>query len=182
MSSSVTSLIKPSRTLSGRRSSTLTVRNSWKNKDHGRHPDTLLEWCWYSVFGDLLIGYGYRPWHALLISVGMVLLGWWLFQRGYNQGLVTPTEGRAFVVEHGWTHQLSESYPRFNAFIYSLETFVPLLKLQVSQYWIPNANRRTPSVSGRMGLPPTTGGWLRGYLWLHIIAGWVLTTLWVAGL
>src|SRR5947209_7211152 len=47
---------------------------------------------------------------------------------------------------------------------YSVETFVPFLKLRISQYWTPNS-----------------GSWLQTYLWLHIAAGWILTTLWVGG-
>jgi hypothetical protein len=34
-----------------------------------------------------------------------------------------------------------ELYSTFSAFVYSLETFVPLLRLEVSRYWLPNANR-----------------------------------------
>lgn len=98
------------------------------------------------------------------------------------------------------------------AFVYSLETFVPLLKLQVSQYWLPNANRgkEVPGpflrelmlktvvqflfgkrmeeywlrkLNCTFKIPSsTTGAWLRTYLWWHIIAGWIFTTLWVVGL
>ena len=61
---------------------------------------------------------------------------------------------------------MAETYPKFNAFVYSLESFVPLIKLDQSANWAPNANR-------------AWGRFLRYYLYLHITAGWVLTTLWV---
>jgi hypothetical protein len=165
------------------------------------------ELIWYRLFG-FIIGYGYRPWRAFWISIVVIVLGWLLFWRGYHWGLVTPAEERE--IQDAKVCKRLELYPKFSAFVYSLETFVPLLKLEVSQYWLPNANRGK-EVSGLRELmlkgaiqfligrrrkeywvrklirtfnirPSTTGAWLRTYLWWHIIAGWVLTTLWVAGL
>jgi hypothetical protein len=91
-----------------------------------------------------------------------------------------------------------ELYPKFNAFIYSLETFVPLVKLGLDEYWMPNANRGQDlhilrrKRTGEVRLPSTreagklsalkVGSLLRCYYWFHITAGWVLTTLWVGGL
>ena len=126
---------------------------------------------------------------------------------------------------------VSELYPKFNAFIYSLETFVPLVKLGVSDYWTPNSNcgaelrclrkrllplfkrawverYRTACAEAPVKSPAPRniiskgvrflrrcflffirsleplrfGGLLRCYLWVHMAAGWVLTTLWVIGL
>ena len=168
-----------------------------KNDELSHHTNGFGEFFWYRVFGPV-IGYGYRPWKAFWISLVVILLGWWLFWLGYRTGLVTPTERR------------QDLYPQFSAFVYSLETFVPLVKLQVSQYWLPNADRGK-AVPGLRELmlkavvqlllvknlkeywfhklvrtfkirAATTGAWLRTYLWWHIIAGWVFTTLWVVGL
>jgi hypothetical protein len=75
---------------------------------------------------------------------------------------------------------LNETYPKFNACIYSLETFVPLVKLGVGDYWIPNAHGGATLRVGKNGLLKF-GSLLRCYFWFHIIAGWVLTTLWVGG-
>jgi hypothetical protein len=83
------------------------------------------------------------------------------------------------------TPRVSEDYPKFNPFVYSVETFVPLVKLGIGEKWTPNANRGAPLNVGTLGLlgfPRTWGSLLRYYLWFHIIAGWVLTTLWVGGL
>jgi sRNA-binding regulator protein Hfq len=166
-----------------------------KNDEHGRYLQSpiwdwhrpwnlnkLFEWFWYRVFGNVLVGYGYQPWRAFVISIGVILLGWSLFHRGYIRGLVTPKGSGEYVVEKDGTHPLLNSYPKFNGFVYSLETFVPLIKLGLSDYWAPNANRGAPATLGRIRLPLTTGGALCVYLWFHIIAGWVLTTLWVGGL
>jgi hypothetical protein len=81
--------------------------------------------------------------------------------------------------------QISKDYPKFNAFVYSVETFVPLLKLGVGEYWAPNANLGAPLNSGmilKMGFPRNYGSMLRYYMWIHIILGGVLGTLWIGGL
>ena len=58
----------------------------------------------------------------------------------------------------------NDPLPNFNAIVYSLDTFAPLIDLHQAKYRLP------------------TGWFLRAYLWVHIILGWVLTTLLVVGL
>ena len=125
------------------------------------------------------------------------MVGYGLFKLGKHFQIVTPTKYDDYQRD-------KELYPKFNALIYSLETFVPLLKLGVGEYWMPNANRgpelqplckkkagkatNSEPISKRAALDPgktptlRVGSLLRGYYWFHIIAGWVLTTLWVGGL
>jgi sRNA-binding regulator protein Hfq len=140
-------------------------------------------WWWYNFFGRI-VGYGYAPWRAFAMSVAMIVLGGFLFGAGFSHNLISPTKesayeknsnGRfAFVNEK---QRFTTDYPVFNAFVYSLESFTPLLKLDQSANWAPNANHGAPVRLWRWQV--TTGGLLRWYLWFHIIAGWLLTTLWV---
>jgi hypothetical protein len=112
-------------------------------------------------------GYSSMP-----VSVGVLLL----------QPTRTPTWKRIHKKENELSDEdLSQFYPRFNAFVYSLETFVPFLKLWMSGYWAPNATRLNCLKVLKRQLP-ITGRRLRFYLWVHVAAGWVLTTLWVGGL
>jgi hypothetical protein len=152
-----------------------------KNQEHARDVQWRPEWLWYGLFGHL-IGYGYSPWRAFGISLIVIGIGGWLFRRGFRRGLITPTGEMKYTVERDGAHPSSTDYQKFNAFVYSLETFVPFLKLGMDEHWTPNANRNALGNGNRLRFPPKTGGWLRGYLWFHVIAGWVLTTLWVGGL
>jgi hypothetical protein len=163
-----------------------------KNRDHARylsaHGGAGLflshEWWWYNVFGRL-IGYGYAPSRAFFISLAWILIGYYLFEKGYRspQQLILPTNDRAYVKEGGQIviinnrPKFSDEYPSFNAFVCSLETFTPLLKLDQSSNWAPNARRGKSFRIWRWQL--TTGSLLRAYLWVHIIAGWIFTSLWV---
>ena len=54
--------------------------------------------------------------------------------------------------------------PKFNSIVYSIDTFVPLVDLYQAKYWLPKSRL------------------LRSYHWVHIAAGWILTTLLVVGL
>jgi hypothetical protein len=147
------------------------------------------EWWWHNIFGRLN-GYGYKPWRAFFLSLAVIFLGWGLFHFGYTRNLISPERDNAFrknVFGHVVTaknipqkHRLSKSYPKFNALAYSLESFVPLLKLDQSANWTPNAHNGRVFFLWRVHL--TTGTLLRAYLWFHIIIGWILTSLWIGGL
>jgi hypothetical protein len=140
-------------------------------------------WWWYNFFGRI-IGYGYAPWRAFVMSAAMIVLGTVLFGYGFSHGLISPTKENAYekspngqFVLVNEKRKVADDYPVFNAFVYSLESFTPLLKLDQSASWTPNANRG--EVRRVWVWEATAGEWLRRYLWFHIIAGWVLTTLWV---
>jgi hypothetical protein len=139
-----------------------------------------------------LVGFGYRPGRAFGWSLLVIALGWLFFQLGDDWKLFTPTGDKAYVVQKDGTRkfingrpQISEDYPKFNAFMYSVETFVPLLKLGIGEHWAPNANFGATLSRGmlvKIGFPRNYGSLLRCYMWVHIISGWVLGTLWIGGL
>jgi hypothetical protein len=102
-------------------------------------------WLW---FLGKSIRYGYEPWRVISFMVAMVLVGWGVFSLA--------------DIESSGQFQSD-----FNAFVYSLDVFVPIVDLH-------QENRYLPSGSG------PAGPWFRGYFWLHIILGWVSSTLLVA--
>jgi hypothetical protein len=143
------------------------------------------EWWWYNLFGKL-IGYGYAPWRAFAMSVAMILLGTLLFHIGFSHDLISPTGENAyskapngqFVLDNGGRPKVLDDYPVFNAFVYSLESFIPLIKFDQSANWSPNANRSAEISTFHLQVP-FSGRLLRYYLYCHIAAGWLLTSLWV---
>ena len=125
---------------------------------------------------DVTIGYGYRPMRALWWIFSFVALGTVLFGLGYRERAITPTEPEAYdcFVKTG---EPPRHYPPFNAVVYSLENFLPLVELHQGIYWRPNPRH---GAGGRMRA--LSGTLLRWYLWVHILAGWVITPLLAAGL
>jgi hypothetical protein len=126
------------------------------------------------------IGYGYRPFLAMIPIVFFVLLGTALFWSGYQRGVLTPVDKDAAEYfekvrqvknnPHLIVPSAPAGYQPFNAFFYSLESFLPLVKLHQEDYWLPNA-----------ALKRKCGAGLRYYLWIHILAGWFFSAMLVAG-
>ncbi|MGD0551786.1 MAG: hypothetical protein ABSB25_03960, partial [Sedimentisphaerales bacterium] len=116
------------------------------------------------------LGYGYQLWRSWLCVGVFIVFGSFVFWKGRKADIIVPMEKDAYVPGKG--RQLRERYPKFgilDALIYSFEMFVPVLDLRLAKYWIPDANKRWGPV-------------LRWYMWLHIIAGWTLTTFLIVGL
>jgi hypothetical protein len=150
-------------------------------KEYDRAHRTQLSWSqvpWYRIFGPL-IGYGYKPWRAFWMSVAVVIFGSMLFAVGRANDLMLPSKAEAFVGPPE-DQIVSPNYPVLNVFMYSVDAFTPLISLDQADYWTPSANRGHEFSLGPMHF--TTGGLLRAYMWLHIISGWILSTLLFVGL
>jgi len=115
------------------------------------------------------IGYGYRSGLALLWSLIIVSIGWLFFELAYIFGLMVPSSlGIPTDSLHSAGWRLPPNYPRFQALFYSLDAFLPIVDLHQERFWLPDA-----------GKPWGATLWL--YLRLHILAGWVFSTLFVSG-
>lgn len=116
----------------------------------------------WNEFLDFTVGYGYQPLRALLLLAFIAFVGMDVFLIPAN---MQPAKDRAFMNENYETRQeLPKYYPEYNPLVYSLDTLIPVLDLHQEEYWIPKA------------------GFVRGYLWVHIFCGWILTTLGIASL
>ena len=141
----------------------------------------IFERAW-NLLLQLTIGYGFIPMRALWWILGFVALGTVLFQWGYAERMVSPTEETAYqsFMQTGTT---PPHYPPFNAFVYSLENFLPVVDLHQGEYWRPNPSHGAADHLNSGGEKRTyTRALLRWYLWLHILSGWILTPLLAAGL
>lgn len=116
----------------------------------------------------LTIEYGYSPGRALRLLAALVLVGTIFFWVGYHDGSMVPTDANAYS-RFEKDRQLPPQYDRFHALIYSMENSFPLVKLGQIDRWQPDPNQHT------------FAGILRWFRWLQILLGWVLATLFVAG-
>jgi hypothetical protein len=145
---------------------------------------------WWHKFLGVTIGYGYLPWRALLISIGVIVFGTLTFWIGYDREIIKATklvEYVEYVVTGDTTFpregdpntprvlSVREDYPNFNPLVYSLDMFVPLVDLRQATYWLPSPYEGEKEMPLEVRI-------LRFYMWLHILAGWVFTSLLVVGL
>jgi sRNA-binding regulator protein Hfq len=154
-----------------------------KNKDYIKsNPKSgILKRARYWLFG-LTMGYGYKPLNMLWVMFLFLLIGWIVFGVGAKYELITPTQGWAYEADDAGKLALEDEYPAFNFWVYSIDTFIPLVDLQQGKYWLPNANKGKTRYCFFEWIDNSSGGWLRIYLWVHIAFGWILTTLLVVGL
>ncbi len=97
---------------------------------------------------------------------------------------MSPTKNNAYVEAkvHGFDIKvLSDDYPKISPLMYSVDMFVPLINFHQAEYWMPNANRGS-TVIHISWCKLTTGGTLRIWMWIQIIAGWMLSSLLIVGL
>ena len=117
------------------------------------------------------IGYGYEPENAmvgLLMVTGVGALLAWRLQR---MRMMVPTEKDASVA---WKQDaaLPEYYPAFQPLIFSLEKTFPLVKLGQADKWQPDPRPAAPPLA-------KVARWA---LWVQVVLGWILATLFVAGI
>jgi hypothetical protein len=131
----------------------------------------------WRIWGGFLkgtIGYGHRPLLTLFWSLIVVLLGWAFAAIGARTGLMRPTWPESVP------HSQEASYEEFHPLMYSLDVFLPFVDLHQEHYWWPDAR-----ASGHFALlghdMRISGRILRYYLWLQVIAGWLLSAIFVAG-
>ena len=128
----------------------------------------------------------------------IIIMGWFLFWAGSDScaGVITPINRFAYPKDENRTAgEVAEDYPKFNALIYSLDVFIPLVDLNQVRYWLPNVKKKVKSSKSKTYIKLTSrkfSRWflskltnrkfLRCFFWFQILVGLVLTLLFVAGL
>jgi len=127
----------------------------------------------------LLTGYGYHTWRPLLVGLLLVGIGWGLFHGGARAGVIMRVERDQFVPVD---EAVSLVQPHFHPLLYSFDIFLPIINFGHADLWAPNEAIKGPllNVGGRV--IPISGLVLCCYKWALIVLGWVLTTLFIAGL
>jgi hypothetical protein len=124
-------------------------------------------WNWFLGF---TIGHGYKPWKALLFLLTFLVSGSGVFYYASLQGAMKPPKAESsFQQSSPDSRHCDEKYPCLNPPLYSLDTLLPIIDLQQEKFWLPDASTRIGMLS-------------RWYLWLHIVVGYVLTSLTVVAL
>jgi hypothetical protein len=138
----------------------------------------------YSQYGTLgrswgrflryTIGYGHRPLLAVFWSFVVVVAGW----------IVVAIAKRAGVMRLTWPETTpppgGDTITSLHPLLYSLDVFLPFVDLHQEHYWWPDdAATGNCSILGYRFR--VHGAVLRYYLWLQIIAGWLLSAIFIAG-
>jgi len=141
--------------------------------------------AWHDI-SKVTICYGYKPLRVLWYAGAIVLLGWMIFCTANSFDLMRPATTLAYVRNaDAASRMLPVSYPAFNSPVYSLDVFLPIIDLHQETFWLPHGD----SLDRGHYLPaPVRWAWqlfvaiLPWYMWTQILVGWLLTSLFIAGL
>ena len=129
----------------------------------------------WGKFLRVTIGYGHEPLRTVLWMLGIVLLGSVLVSIGARAGVMRLTWPETAAPPAG------DPTSGLNPLLYSLDVFLPFVNLHQEHYWWPDE-----TASGECAMfgrsVPVRGSLLRYYLWLQIMAGWLLSAVFIAGL
>jgi hypothetical protein len=130
-------------------------------------------------------GYGYEPWRAFYWALGVVMVGWFIFAQADKAERMVPAVERFYLDrdayrEYRLSGVLPDGYPNFRALTYSIDVFLPIVSFSQEEHWRPG-NLGFLDQPKERWYDPRSWNWLRFYNRLHIILGWVLTTIAVLG-
>jgi len=167
-----------------------------RRREDGNYLTASWRWFWDTVL-RFSVRYGHQPlfaflWLMMLWGAGVGIFGyaaatdaikpnnafvlrsaeWVTCAPGY-----APPPGSDGVARNTGGSQLdcflnqpeAASYPAFNAWVYSADTLLPIVAMEMQEFWIPDETQGTRGRATRV------------FLWVQIIAGWALSLLAVAG-
>jgi len=113
-----------------------------------------VRWYWklWHYFTFFTVGCGYKPEWAGVWSAVFILFGWLTFATAANLGFMTPRDGSvvAYLAANPKA-PLPEDYTRFNALVFAMDAYLPVIELGQDLSW-------EPSVAQRGGLRPLEAG------------------------
>jgi hypothetical protein len=152
---------------------------------------------WDTVLAQVT-GYGYRPFRALYFLAGLWLYGAFVFGDAARVDSIKPNnpfilrsaewaycapdyvqevaavqyaprngDGRSQLACFRAQPE-AQGYPAFNALVYSADTLLPIVEMEMQEFWLPDDSHAYGAVA-------------RVYLWVHIALGWAFSILAVAG-
>lgn len=150
-----------------------------------------LLWYWRWLL-DIVLDCGYARFRPLVFMLVLWMCGVGVFHWANTQRLMVPASDQVLTsndyVEKG---KLPPDYQPMNSFVYSADAMLPIIEFHQERFWLPKRDPdpvRWAAIANTdramiFGWPfPDAGRFLRWYLWFHIAAGWILSTLFVVGL
>lgn len=164
---------------------------------------TWRDWLW-SVFIGAVVGYGYRPRRAVILSFMIVGLGWLVFAYAGAVGAMSPSDPNVLIAQEtlgpDW---VPSGYQQYDPLLFAVDAFVPVLALGAEATWTPNSRARFQPADITTWLPASVrseplivaltakvgailntfieNGWLRYFYTTYVVSGWILISLAIAG-
>lgn len=113
-------------------------------------------------------GYGYRLNLTLVLAVLFLLAGTLTFRIAYQKGAIVPASVDVLINKpYVDSHVPPSDYPKFDPFMYAFDVFIPIIDLKMEPYYLPKRGAFWGDVA-----------WV--VMWIEIIGGWLLSTLFIS--
>lgn len=135
------------------------------------------------ILSKHLIGYGYKPFLTLNYAIIIVLLGALFFHIGFDRGIMHADYRGIIGSEAGFQDDAYQ--PKFSAFVYSLDVFLPIVNLNQVEHWKPQPKSDYLNTANQERLVTHYASfsfWLKLWMYFQILSGWFLVTLLIGGL
>ena len=119
-------------------------------------------------YAKATIGYGYAPENAIFGLAIATTVGWIVYRR--NRLAMVPTDKDALAALRK-AKAIPTEYPPFKPFFYSLENTFPVVTLGITEKY-----QADPAPAAGK-----SARYLRIFIWIQILVGWVCATLFIAG-
>jgi hypothetical protein len=119
-------------------------------------------WKWFLRWS---VGYGYRPWQALVPLLILLFIGALLYNLPAGRPAMVQTKDESPTD----ASVCPESYSCFMPLAYALDVLLPVVDLHQESKWLPADER-------------PWGSWYTGLTWVLISSGWLLTSAVVGGM
>jgi len=132
---------------------------------------------WGRAWGAFLkytIAYGHRPMLTVMWSLAVMFLGWAVVASAKAASVMRPT----YPENTPPNEELH--YQALHPLLYSLDVFLPFVNMHQERYWWPDGDASGNCVIFRRSVS-LRGSVVEYYLWAQIIAGWILSAIFVAG-
>ena len=136
---------------------------------------------WSNFAQGWLLGYGWRIWPYPAGGVVALLLGLWLFASAAQSCALVPRAANAQQTTNciaSVVGSAAPAAPRFDALIYDVERFLPLVDLGQKATWAVDADRTVHLIGlGGRWVPGWVIAW---YAAAHALGGWIIVTVLLA--
>ena len=116
------------------------------------------------------MGYGYKPYFALIRLAWLIAICTVVFWAGYPQYMTKSIsyEYTQNAATQGKGSAQASDYPDFQPLIYSIDVALPIVDLQQERYYMPKSKSQL-------------GGLYWIINWFEVLAGWFLASMGIAG-
>lgn len=115
---------------------------------------------WFLELPNRIHGFGNRLWLPIVLMLALWVCGALFYQHSFNSGYFLPNPASGGIEQMSAGSDKSKlrkypdaTYPKFNAWIYSLDVMIPVVHFSQETYWVPGYGTRDAEQRDNVAAP-----------------------------